>query len=343
MQLKYNFVCITLNDINMIKVILYCLFVLAFTAWAQDQEVLNQLQPVKRNYGCPTGCSCTLVPATGCTAVGGGTCACATVGPSGAFTGCTISGIAPSGSGVDPNGCVNGNTVNCVDFRVDANNCGGCSKPCASGTCASSTCVACANTCSGICTNVQTDPNNCGACNTKCPVGVNCISGTCTCPPGQRLCPSTPGSTAQVCTTIDADQCTACDVPCTGASTICTVSGTPSIGTCSSGGYTELQCTSTGDSALSTIGTPQGSMISSGSVSNTQCYNYCLNALSQLSTPLTLTYFTLSQDTQSNGVNMVCLCYSGTLTGTPATATGCTKGYGITNVGNGVVQLYSNP
>jgi hypothetical protein len=196
----------------MMKIKVFCLFFLLSTVWAINVQVPF----IQRNYGCPTGCSCTLLssattPAAACTAVGSGTCACTAVGTSGAYTGCTVSGAAP---GATSNGCLVGNTVTCTNFQTDPNNCGQCANKCSAGT--GCTAGACALTCpsgqtlcGGVCVNTLTDGSNCGGCGTVCPRGVTCTSGACVCPTGQTLCSGT-------CVNFqtDSDNCGGCGLAC---------------------------------------------------------------------------------------------------------------------------------
>jgi len=75
----------------------------------------------------------------------------------------------------------------CVDFRSDAQNCGGCGMPCPGDKkfCSSGQCVAtCPNgttTCGTGCVDTQTSFRNCGACGKTCGQGKVCNGGTCGC------------------------------------------------------------------------------------------------------------------------------------------------------------------
>lgn len=42
--------------------------------------------------------------------------------------------------------------------------------------------------CSGVCQDVVNDRNNCGGCGNVCAIGISCIAGTCSCPPGSTTC-----------------------------------------------------------------------------------------------------------------------------------------------------------
>lgn len=95
----------------------------------------------------------------------------------------------------------------CVDFKTDHDNCGGCGNHCGqcdvcvngsctpssstngilcqgaggnAGICASGTCVVCAGKiCNDVCIDTSSDPSNCGDCGTVCRDCEACESGTC--------------------------------------------------------------------------------------------------------------------------------------------------------------------
>jgi hypothetical protein len=81
--------------------------------------------------------------------------------------------------------------VQCVDPRMNNQNCGGCNQPCPpTATCTDGTCV-CPNggsACSGACVNEQTDVNHCGGCTNVCVSDQSCDTGACTCPNGGSVC-----------------------------------------------------------------------------------------------------------------------------------------------------------
>jgi hypothetical protein len=342
------------------KKLTLCLFIFVTAVLGlSDHQLILGDNIVQRNYGCPTGCICTLAGGicTPSTISAGplGSCTCSGIGVSGSYTSCTVGGIAPPQTGVAPNGCtgINGG-ITCVDFRNNANYCGSCNNTCISGTCAPNgsgigTCAPCTQTCNGVCINTATSTNNCGGCGmacpagatcigsvctcptgqllcggtcihplidsnncntcgTVCPAGVNCVGGVCTCPTGQQLCPTTAGGPNQVCTSIDATQCTACGTPCTGSDTICVVSG--STGTCVAGGFTDVQCASANDSAI--VGAEGSalnvttSLTSINLVNSVDCYSYCASNV-------TSGYFFLSRDLSTTGTNWICSCYTGTI------------------------------
>jgi hypothetical protein len=189
------------------------------------------------------------------------------------------------------------------------------------------------------------------------------------------LCPTTAGSTPQICTPIDATECTLCATPCPGTATLCVVSG--NTGTCVSGGFTDIQCANINDGAINPSLAPTTVLPSTNPVTSVDCYNYCESGVAGL------TYFSLSRDIGSNGAGVLCTCYTGSITGTlnpavstcscdSATANGgpcashgggtcgctpgaglictvtgaaCSDGYGVsTNGGNtGSIELYSTP
>ncbi len=96
-----------------------------------------------------------------------------------------------------------------TNVSADVYNCGGCNVRCGNGNpsfnltpaCVDGkceiTCSSGAYDCNGIIddgcevSNLFGDPNNCGGCGKKCAAGVECIQGTCGCPPGQTDCGGT--------------------------------------------------------------------------------------------------------------------------------------------------------
>lgn len=111
----------------------------------------------------------------------------------------------------------------CVDVNTDANNCGGCGKPCASGmSCVAGMC-ACPvgqNICTGVCRDMQTDPQNCGTCGNACKTGLTCRAGACGCGDGKMLC-------GESCADVTNDPAN-----CGGCGTKCGISKTCSAGAC---------------------------------------------------------------------------------------------------------------
>lgn len=104
----------------------------------------------------------------------------------------------------------------CVDTTSDVQNCGGCSKACASGQ----QCVAgaCRDTCpmgqqrcGGQCVDTTSDPRHCGGCTQACAAGQACSNGACaaTCAAPLSVC-----SGACVNTQTDRSNCGACGAAC---------------------------------------------------------------------------------------------------------------------------------
>jgi hypothetical protein len=81
----------------------------------------------------------------------------------------------------------------CVNFRVDPNNCGDCGITCGTGqTCiyGKCSCIGGTTACGDKCLNLNTDLNNCGICGNVCPQNPyasllgksECVGGVCSCP-----------------------------------------------------------------------------------------------------------------------------------------------------------------
>lgn len=308
----------------MIKVTLFCLFVLSFTVWAQELQYPFPM----RNYGCPA-CACGTATGAGlaCPIIGGGSCFCTP----GAGTTCTVGGTTTS------NGCLSNNTVTCVNFATDSNNCGSCGNKCPAGTvCSGSACqTACPSgeiLCGGVCISTSTNTNNCGSCGNICPSGIACVNGVCgACSEGLIPCNG-------ACIAVGDNNCgigaAACGAPCnsTSIAPFCVLS----TGTCGAIPYGTGVCDTTLD--ISTNGLiPAGSIYVPYPATYTpdNCYNFCHTTVS------TPTYFSLALDSSTGtGVNYICQCYIGTPTAIAGGGTTCANGYGITTGGGPAVEIY---
>jgi hypothetical protein len=129
-----------------------------------------------------------------------------------------------------------------------------------------------------VCKDVQTDPLNCGACGNACTNGLQCVGGTCTCPPGWLSC-------AGQCTNVQTDtkncgacgttcasdkicgsgvcQCPSGTAPCNGICTD-TVNDPANCGGCGSACSAGLDCT------LGSCGCAPGKVACSGQCKDTQ-------------------------------------------------------------------------
>ncbi|MCA9670346.1 MAG: hypothetical protein KC503_32345 [Myxococcales bacterium] len=97
----------------------------------------------------------------------------------------------PSDSRVDtlsPDLCASGTTLcggSCVDTHTSGAHCGGCNKPCTSGTvCRDGACAAdCGSLtqCGQSCVDTQGNDQHCGGCNKACSAAQRCNGGSCTC------------------------------------------------------------------------------------------------------------------------------------------------------------------
>jgi hypothetical protein len=124
---------------------------------------------------------------------------------------------------VQSGSCAAGRTEcdgDCVDTRVDDQNCGACHNSCTTDQrCQNGACVvwcpAGQTNCSGICVNTHNDPANCNGCGMACPAGQLCSDGNCGCPAGQ-----TPCGGACVNTQNDLNNCGGCNRPC-ASGTVC--------------------------------------------------------------------------------------------------------------------------
>lgn len=131
---------------------------------------------------------------------------------------------------------------NCVNVRVDDNNCGACGRSCelnhavahcVGGECTISSCASGFSSCdsnsaNGCESNTASDRTHCGSCMTACAEGASCVLGSCSCAAGSVVCS---GRCTDV--TTSAANCGACGHACL-SSQIC------DRGTCTS----EVTCAS---------------------------------------------------------------------------------------------------
>lgn len=76
----------------------------------------------------------------------------------------------------------------------------GTGQACVSGACTAACSGAAINVCGSKCVDFKADANNCGGCGNLCPTGATCSNGQCGCPVGQNVCTSgTSGSCAASC------------------------------------------------------------------------------------------------------------------------------------------------
>lgn len=118
----------------------------------------------------------------------------------------------------------------CVDFKNDPRNCGGCGracrngKVCVNGRCRDSggnQCPTGQTACGNSCVNLSSDVNNCGTCGNICATGQTCVNGTCIgggteCDPGQSKC-----GDSCVYLFSDPNNCGACGNVCSGSTPNC--------------------------------------------------------------------------------------------------------------------------
>jgi hypothetical protein len=218
-----------------------------------------------------------------------------------------------------------------VNTNVEIKNCGHCDVECpaiANGvpTCISGKCgigwcnVGFAdcnyNSLDGCEINLNTDIGNCGHCGIVCS---SCVSGKCI-----ESCPTGECNGACVNLQTDPNNCGVCGNACSSCQS----------GVCVSE-YTEYGCVSTDN----TMGGPDQPLFSThielyaSTFTAVNCYNFCNPVITHV------TFFTLTVDTTTN-TNIICQCHKGTL-GTPPMVSGCSNGYGLTNNGNGVIEVYS--
>jgi hypothetical protein len=255
-----------------------------------------------------------------------------------------VLGICSIGFCNAPYADCNINSLDGCETNLDTNidNCGSCGvmcpipingiRNCIAGKCSIEACATGYADCdhnlnNGCEINLQIDSNNCGQCGNKC---LNCINGKCEtqCNVEQILCNG-------ICTLSDVNNCGKCGNICSGNTPFCSGIGANAECIKTSDQYIDYGCVST----TPLLGTLSSSKVVSYGIpftSNT-CYDFCHNAI------LALSFFTLSVDTSSMGVNIICECYTGTLNN-PAKISECINGHGITYNGDGSVEVYTiNP
>ena len=155
------------------------------------------------------------------------------------------SGSTDSGTIVSPKPtiCSDGYIVcngECVNTRLDDNNCGGCGVRCTGNSHCQNAGVCSCNKFellfNGTCIRTAWDTDNCGACGNKCNDGMMCDNGTCS---TSCATSETPGTTkcngACVDITWDPDHCGSCYRSCSGNNIVARECAFDCVGQCVSG------------------------------------------------------------------------------------------------------------
>ena len=156
---------------------------------------------------------------------GGGAAGTAGKGAGGAsgLSGGGASGSAGTGGSAGGVTCTGGKIScagSCVDASIDALNCGGCGRPCATGqACEAGVCRQGCSVgllqCGASCVDTNTSTAHCGMCNRACTGTQTCSAGACACPNAGTLC-----GTECFATQTDALHCGNCTTAC-GAGQTC--------------------------------------------------------------------------------------------------------------------------
>lgn len=141
--------------------------------------------------------------------------------------------------------------TNCVNVRMDSQNCGRCGVTCVprgttnyvctDGGCVPDRCPVGRRLCDGQCIDPMTNPQHCTACGVAC-IGTNttgdCVGGVCTCAPGYGNCDGTLANGCEAEFATNATHCGACNARCgpyTNATGVACVGGRCAVTACGAG------------------------------------------------------------------------------------------------------------